>query len=219
MTIIHRSWKCKINLRACFRFSIRYGQEWNCSFQSESIIIPLSLHNVPFFFCECQHSPMCLHYFNLTNWHWDFLQASVVCGQLCWAEMCRVMCGCVGEDVQYILSTEYSLVNSELEEELAISLTLPGKKWSLTYMYYSTFNYKCLHIFQLFPCSVFLNLVEQNEEILASAWNTLCDLSVPSSGGWEQLTEIIIEQTWRTFVCHFAKLISCVAQHTPDIKC
>lgn len=48
------------------------------------------------FCCVSQHSPVCLHYFNLTIWHWDFLQASVVCGLLCWAEMCRVMCGCVG---------------------------------------------------------------------------------------------------------------------------
>lgn len=28
--------------------------------------IPLHLHNVPFFCCESQHSPMCLHDFNLT---------------------------------------------------------------------------------------------------------------------------------------------------------
>lgn len=53
------------------------------------------------FCCESQHSPMCLHCFNLTIWHWDFLQASVVCGLLCWAEMCRVMYGCVGRKVQY----------------------------------------------------------------------------------------------------------------------
>lgn len=60
-------------------------------------------------------------YFNPTIWQRDFLQATVVRGLLCWAEMRGVMCGCVGCNVQYGVLSIFTGTQHRLRQVLVIN--------------------------------------------------------------------------------------------------
>lgn len=120
-------------------------------------------------FCSVsQHSSVCLHYFNLTIWHWDFLQASIVCGLLCWAEMCRVMCGCVGR--------KYTVSGSKYIHWY----TWWSERWSAGELNKDGIGSSYKHVFLFFNLGTWVLHMKAIQ--CREAWDGFCDLSMPSSG-------------------------------------
>lgn len=134
---------------------------------------------------------MCLLYFNLTTWHWDFLQASVVCGLFCWAGSCVDAWERHSIRLYSLAQLCWKIKSSKLREKL-----------SLEHQCLSTAS----HSPEIRVCPLIKQSTERRRYWAQPGTDCSYDLSVPSSGDWTGLTLARLSLSPCFLTCQFGLL-------------